>query len=188
MPLYKVNDAARRSTRALAGMDNSWLRQLLDDRTPVSFKTTCTVEEAVRRLSTITVTSRWRTIFSQCIYGKVSPRSVRLERTVPFFTNSWKPVFEGYFEESHQATILVGTFGVSTYTRRFMKVFVSFGVAWSIFACLSLWLNPTPELPWWFPLAGIGMAALGILMNRTFAKLSGGDVTWLSDRIKSSLR
>ena len=106
---------------------------------------------------------------------------------MPTFRNSWKPVFTGHFAEANGAVVLIGTFGAAYLNRRFMQVFVAFGVLWSLGAFWSLHKTPGQQLPAWFPLAGFGMAALGLVMSQIFARISRGDIIWLSDRIAGAL-
>ena len=161
---------------------------MLETPQPVRFDTALRLPQAVSRLAAETEFSSWRLRFSEYMLGRVTPDSVSLRRVVPFFRNSWQPVFEGKFVETNGRTALVGLFGTSRLTRITMYIFVGFGTFWS---CLALWsvsAHPDPNLPAWFPFCGFGMAALGLLMSRGFAWLSRGDVAWLTDKITNALR
>ena len=160
---------------------------LLDPRKQVRFDSALELNEAIRRLSSIVRTSSLGSLFKQHIRGTVSEAKVRLERVTPFFHNSWRPTFAGNFVQENGKVSLVGSYGLSASVRRFMYVFIVFGVVWSLGAGYSVVTEPQPELPFWFPFAGVGMSCVGILMTRGFALTSSGDVDWLSQQIRNAL-
>jgi len=162
-------------------------RQLLDDRQPVRFEVRLTLDDAIARLAAATESSRKLFSVTEYLFGRVSAADVRLERVMPTFHNSWKPMFTGHFVEANGAVVLIGTFGAAYFTRMFMRVFMAFGVLWSIGALWSLHKTPGQQLPVWFPFAGLGMAVLGLVISRIFGRISRGDITWLSDRISGAL-
>jgi hypothetical protein len=168
-------------------METVWYRQLLDDRQPARFEVKSTLDEAIARLAAATERSRKLFSVTEYMFGRVSAPEVRLERVMPTFRNSWKPVFTGHFIEANGTVVLIGTFGAAYFTRIFMHVFVAFGVLWSIGAFWSLHKTPGQQLPPWFPFAGLGMATLGLVISRIFERISRGDVIWLSDRIAGAL-
>jgi hypothetical protein len=168
-------------------VETVWYRQLVDDRQPASFEVNSTLDEAIARLAAATESSRKIFSANEYMFGRVSAPQVRLERVMPTFRNSWKPVFTGRFVEENGKVILIGTFGAAYFTRVFMHVFVAFAVLWSIGAFWSLHKTDGQQLPAWFPFAGLGMAALGLVMSRIFARISRGDIVWLSDRIAGAL-
>jgi hypothetical protein len=168
-------------------METVWYRQLLDDRQPARFEVKWTLDEAIARLAAATESSRKLFSVTEHMFGRVSAADVRLERVMSMFRNSWKPVFTGHFVEANGAVVLIGTFGAAYSTRMFMRVFVALGVLWSIDAFWSLHKTPGHQLPAWFPFAGLGMAALGYVTSRIFARISRGDILWLSDRIAGAL-
>jgi hypothetical protein len=168
-------------------MDSPWYRRIFDEPQFVRFETPMGLAEAVSQLAAETETSSWRIRFSEYMLGRVSANSVRLRRVVPYFRNDWKPVFEGRFEEAGGRVALVGIFGASRSTRIFMYVFISFGLLWSVFAFLAVSMHPDPTLPVWFPVAGFGMAVVGVLMSRGFGWLSRGDIAWLKQKIAAAL-
>ena len=163
-------------------------KELIDDRQPVRFEIEGPVEDAICRLSDATEAPGFRLAVRPHMCGRVSEEGVRLERVAPLFRNSWKPVFVGHFEKSDGQVFLVGTFGVATFTRVFMYVFVTFGVLWSVGASWSVLARPGPSLPVWFPFAGIGIAGIGVAMSKLGAKLSNGDVPWLTRQISDALQ
>ena len=165
----------------------SWFRRILPADRPVRFETHLPVVEAVRRLEAIVEPFGWRRFVTETIRGKVSTDAVSLERVIPLFTNSWRPMFEGRIEAAPVGSALVGSFGLSTYTRRFMLVFIGFGVMWSLMAGCTVAMTPQPELPFWFPFAGLGMAGVGVVVSHVAHALSSGDIEWLSGRIRNAL-
>ena len=168
-------------------MENSVVTRLLDNQQPARFEARCSVDEAIRRLDDIVEPSRLGSPFQQHIFGRVTRDGVYLERVTPLFKNSWRPAVEGRFEVARGVTVLVGSFGLSKSTRRFMKLFVAFGFLWTIGAGWSVLAHPQPELPVWFPFAGIGIACVGVAMSKVFAAASAGDVEWLSTKVSEQL-
>jgi hypothetical protein len=168
-------------------METVWYHQLLDDRQPARFEVKSTLHEAIARLAAATESSQKLFSAADYMFGRVSGPDVRLERVMPTFRNSWKPVFAGHFVEENGTVVLTGTFGTTYFTRIFMHFFVAFGILWSIGAFWSLHNTPEQQLPPWFPFAGFGMAALGLMMSQIFGKISRGDIIWLSDRIAGAL-
>ena len=169
------------------GMKSLSLWPLLPSAQPVCFLTPLPVAEAVRYLATNVQTSPWGQPLRQHLYGHASAESVYLERVTPFFHNSWRPVFEGRLEARAVGSALVGSFGMSKSTRRFMTFFIGFGLAWSAFASCSVALSPQPDLPFWFPFVGIGMAGVGVIMARVASRISSGDIEWLSEHVRDIL-
>lgn len=156
-------------------------------RRHVQFVTRLPVDTAVNHLADRVETSRWAQLFHQHVYGRVSANSVYLERVTPFFSNSWRPVFEGRFEDHPDGTLLVGSFGTATATRRIILFAIAFCMLWTVGAGWSVVSIPQPGLPFWFPIGGIGMAGIVVLMSRAAAASSSGDVEWLTDRVQEAL-
>jgi hypothetical protein len=163
------------------------LDQALGPRHPVSFVSFASLEVAAEKLHSACTTSRFKRLLSERMYGHSRVDSVYLERVTPFFANSWRPVFYGRFETQDGRTVLVGSFGLSTYTRRFMVVFIAFSLFWTAVASWATFsAAPDPEF-FWFPFAGVGMAAAVIAMGRFGALLSKSDIDWISTRVESAL-
>ena len=167
---------------------SSVFRRVLPADRPVRFETHLPVAEAARRLEVIVEPFGWRRFTTENIRGKVSSEFVSLERVTPLFANSWRPRFEGRVEAAKVGSVLVGSFGLSTYTRRFTMLFVGFGVVWSLMAGCSVVSTDQPELPFWFPFAGIATAGLGLAITHVASSLSSGDIEWLSARIRDALQ
>lgn len=166
----------------------SGVRSLLfGSRREVRFSTVLKIDDAVRLLADNVETSRWGQMFTPHIYGRVSKDSVYLERVTPFFTNSWRPVFEGGFEGSIGGAVLAGTFGVSKATERSIMFGVGFCLLWSVGAGCSVLTTPQPELPVWFSFAGLGMAGLLVATSRVAAAASSSDIVWLTEQLQGIL-
>jgi len=168
-------------------MSRSFVARLFDNSTPVRYRCALSIDDAVGHLLRGTETSRVRALYKPCMFGQVTRDRVQLQRVIPFVANSWKPVFEGRFSEEVGVAVLDGSIGTSRATRRFMKVSVGFCVLWSVGAFLSVTVMPGPQLPWWFPLAGLGMAAVTLALSAAASTASAADRAWLSQRIGDAL-
>ncbi len=74
--------------------------------------------------------------------------------------------------ERHMTSLSI--LGIRTFDR-------SVGAMWSVLT------DPQANLPAWFPFAGLGIAGVGIGMSYFGAKLSSGDVQWLTRQIGDAL-
>ena len=169
-------------------MISEYFTELLGGRQAVTILTACPVDEAVRRLSEGVSTSRFAASFGGKTYGHVSREAVYLERVSPFFANSFRPVFEGRFEERLGIAVLIGSFGLARSIRRSIAFFVGFGLFWSVMAGCSVLIDErNHDLPIWFPFAGIGMSIFAVALARIGADISSGDIDWLSREIRKRL-
>jgi hypothetical protein len=75
---------------------------------PASFKSDYTLEESVSNLRKATNRTVFSNLFKQSAVGRVDKTKVRLQRVIPFFGNSFKPIFVGNFVERDSGVFLDG--------------------------------------------------------------------------------
>jgi hypothetical protein len=163
-----------------------YLRRLLYESEPAEFRSAYSVAESVERLQAATKRSAFSAIGEAAAVGKVSQDRVRLQRVTPMVRNSFKPFFVGRFESRDGVTLLVGRFGMSSFTRIFMTFWLGMVALFAV-GFLAGSLNATVSyprqtviVPFLMLIAGLGLVALG----KWFAR---NDVAWLSGVIGRAL-
>jgi hypothetical protein len=163
-----------------------WLGRLLYESTPAKFRSAYSVAESVERLQAATKRSAFSAIGEAAAVGKVSQDGVRLQRVTPMVRNSFKPFFVGRFESRDGATLLIGRFGMSLFTKIFMTFWLGMVALFAV-GFLAGSLNATVSYPrqivmgpFLMLIAGLGLVALG----KWFAR---NDVAWLSGVIGRAL-
>jgi hypothetical protein len=121
------------------------------------------------------------------MFGKIEAERVRLQRVYPFVANAYKPIFMGRFEEAEGRATLIGEFTLRPDVARFLRWGMAFCVLWSVGASVSIALRGWGQLPWWFPLAGLGMAFVFSSFARLGWRMSEGDIDWLSARVREAI-
>ena len=157
---------------------------------PASFATDLPLPEAVSRLRANTT----RTIFPgfrrQVAVGPVTPERVQLQRVIPFFGNSFKPVFVGAFRHGRDGrVILEGRFTMFPFSKIFISVWLAFAALLTIVVTAAVFHSPDAAAPSEMvgPLIGLAFVAFGIVLVRIGWWLSRGDITYLSDVIRRAL-
>ena len=163
------------------------LEFVVGPRRAVQFRTALPVDSAVQALSAHVQPSRWPQSHRRSIYGRVSEGVVYMERITPGFQNSWRPVFEGEFQQAPQGAVLVGTFGAGATVTRFTTAIVTFAILWTLAATAATLLQTKPKLPMWFPLCGLAVGAAAIAIARIAARASAEDIPWLTAKIEEGL-
>src|SRR5579862_9715224 len=107
-----------------------WLWRLLYESTPAEFSCAYGLEESVERLRAATKRSVFSALSETAAVGKVSEKSVRLQRVIPMVGNSFKPFFLGQFQISNGQVLLIGRFTMLP----IVKVFMTF---WFCFVSLT---------------------------------------------------
>jgi hypothetical protein len=160
-----------------------WLWRLLYESTPVEFRSAFGLEESVERLRAATKRSVFSALSETAAVGKVSEKSVRLQRVIPMVGNSFKPFFLGQFESSNGQVLLVGRFTMLP----IVKVFMTFWFGFVSLTSLGFLLGASSTTPVPAVLGPFGMIAGGVAML-AFAKwLARNDVAWLSKLIEGAL-
>ena len=161
------------------------IRNFLYSSTPASFESRYSLEKSVERLRISTRRSVFGAFTSQQAVGKVSEDRVVLQRVIPFVGNSFKPSFIGRFQRTSGGIVLTGRFTVHWFTKAFMTVWFGFCLLWTVLATISV--VSAQDVPWWFPLPGLGMIAFGVAMVQLCKFLSRNDAAWLSKVISAAL-
>ncbi|MBN3786750.1 hypothetical protein [Burkholderia sp. Ac-20353] len=103
---------------------------------PARFASSYSVDESVQRLHAVIKPSVLSCLLppTQAVVGRVTERSVRLQRVIPFYGNSFKPCFMGTFEQHDGKVVLDGRFTMFTP----IKIFMTFWLASATVGCLLL--------------------------------------------------
>jgi hypothetical protein len=161
-----------------------WLWRLLYESTPVEFSSAFGLEESVERLRTATKRSVFSALSETAAVGKVSEKSVRLQRVIPMIGNSFKPFFLGRFQSSEGKVLLVGRFTMLPIVKVFMTFW--FGSLALVSLGLLFGLNSTMPVPAVFgPLVMVGGGVAMVAFGKWLAR---NDVAWLSKLIEGALR
>jgi len=170
------------------------IRNLLYRGIPARFDSDFPLEDSVRRLREATKRSVFSELTRQSAVGTVSERKVKLQRVIPFFGNSWKPIFIGEFLIDHGRVVLDGQFTMFTSTKVFNTIWFGFAIVWTLLSCffavgtaVAPNLPPDVRLTVLFPLIGIAFICVGLLMVRFGWWSSRGDIAYLSNVIKQAL-
>ena len=133
-------------------------------------------------------------MFQEGAVGRVSEEEVSLQRVIPFFGNSCKPIFKGRFRREVNGIILEGQFTRFLLTKIFMGFWFSFLVVWTLLSCvfaLGTALMPdkslSVSLTILFPLFGAGMLVGGYLLVHLGGWWSRGDIAYLCGVIAQAL-
>jgi hypothetical protein len=89
---------------------------------PVEFRSDYPLDEAMGRLRKVVQPNIFCSLFKQSAVGRVGKDRVRLQRVIPFFGNSFKPIFVGKFDESAEVVFLKGRFTTFTSAKVFMTI------------------------------------------------------------------
>jgi hypothetical protein len=160
-----------------------WLWRLLYESTPAEFRSAFGIEESVERLRAATKRSVFSALSQTAAVGKVSEKSVRLQRVIPMVGNSFKPFFLGRFESREGKVLLVGRFTILPIIKVFMTFWfgmVTLGSVGLLFGLTSTILAPAVLGPFVMLGAGVAMVAFGKWLARN-------DVAWLSEAIENAL-
>jgi hypothetical protein len=160
-----------------------WLWRLLYESTPAEFRSAFGLEESVERLRAATKRSVFSALSETAAVGKVSEKSVRLQRVIPMVGNSFKPFFLGQFQSNNGQVLLVGRFTMLPIVKLFMTFWFGFVTLTSVGFLFGLNSTiPAPAVLGPFVMVGGGVAMLA------FAKwLARNDVAWLSEVIEDAL-
>ena len=101
---------------------------------PASYRSDYPLNEAVGRLRGSVETNGFYALLKESAVGKVSERHVRLQRVIPFFGNSFKPIFVGMFRQKAEGVFLEGKFTTFMYSKIFMTLWFGFASLWTIAA------------------------------------------------------
>ena len=161
---------------------------------PVIFKSDYSLAESVHRLQSATNRSVFSSFFKQSAVGRVDEGKVRLQRVIPFFGNSFKPIFVGTFVKNDAGVILDGKWTTFLFARIFSYIWFAFIAVWTIVAAVGIIPtiidSPTGciyKFETYFPLIGVCFIVSGIYFNRFCWWLSRSDMDYLAKVISKSL-
>ena len=160
-----------------------------------SFPSDFPMSESIARLRARTERSIFSSLFHESAAGPVGESRVRLQRVIPLFGNSFKPIFVGAFQQSHGRVVLEGRFTIFLFSKIFMTAWLTLALVWTIIAaCVVLrTVHNDPgrlgegTLALLFPLFGLVFFAAGIGFIRGSWWLSRNDMGYLSSVIRSAL-
>jgi hypothetical protein len=161
-----------------------WLWRLIFESTPVEFRSAFGLEESVERLRAATKRSVFSALSETAAVGKVSEKTVRLQRAIPLVGNSFKPFFMGRFRSSEGKITLVGRFTMLPV----IKVFMGFWFGFLLLISLGFLFdaNSRGRIPAILgPLAMIGAGVALLAFGKWLAR---NDIAWLSRVIEDALK
>jgi len=162
---------------------------------PYSLKSDYPLEESISRLKEATKDSLWQSWSNENAVGKVSNSGIRLQRVIPKFGNSFKPTFVGKLVARNGMVKLEGKFTMFLFTKFFMTFWLAFAAFWTIGASIKLqevWAtNPgrfeSQPILMFFPLLGLGLLIIGVVLLKGGWKLSSGDIDYLKQVFETAL-
>jgi hypothetical protein len=162
---------------------------------PARFLSDFSLMESVARLRQRTERSVFSSLFHQTAVGPVTESRVRLQRVIPFFGNSFKPIFVGKFAHSHGRIVLEGRFTMFLFTKVFMTCWLVFFLVAAILSTLAAF-NAVGEdlarvrdepIASFSPLVAIMFLVAGVLFVRGCWWLSRNDIVFLTSVIRDAL-
>jgi hypothetical protein len=161
---------------------------------PARFPSDFSVSQSVERLRAHTKRTIFSALFRQAAVGPVSESRVRLQRVIPMFGNSFKPIYVGAFTLSQGRVVLEGRFTMYRTAKAFMCIWFSIGltiVAVALVGALKaivehrLGDQPVVLLA---PLGPLAFLLGGVGFVRGCWWLSRGDIPYLTVVIEAALR
>jgi hypothetical protein len=163
---------------------------------PVRFPSDFALMKSVERLRERTRRSVFSALFRQAAVGPVSESRVRLQRVIPLFANSFKPIFVGRFHQSHGRVVLEGRFTMFLFSKIFMTSWMAFALVWTAVA-LAATLRAVGQnhtklyegaVALLVPLVGVLFFLVGVGFLRGCWWLSRNDMVFLVSVIEAALR
>jgi len=154
---------------------------------PARFESDFGREESTLRLQQATKRMFSGALTHQQAVGTVSELEVVLARRIPFVRNSFAPYFVGSFKETGQGhVVLEGRFTMHWLVKVFLTFWFGFCLLWTTLAIYATWTSATAVM-WWFPLAGVAMFGIGLVLVQLGKWLARDDTAWLSGIIREAL-
>jgi len=160
---------------------------------PFSCESNFSLEDSVARLRKNTKRSVSNSLFKQKIAGRVTASRVSLQRVVPFFGNSFKPILVGKFKEEKGKVYLQGKFTTFLLSKIFMVVWFSFALLWIALAIIQFaesfgdQAGRFPLEALLFPVGGIVFISIGVFFIKLCWRLSVKDIDYLKQVVVESL-
>ena len=152
---------------------------------PARFPSDFPMAESVARLRERTKRSVFATLLQEAAAGPVTESRVRLNRVIPLFGNSFKPVFVGAFRQDLGRVVLEGRFTMFLFSKILMTIWLAFALVWTGVAVFAVTRSPTLTLL--FPLFGLCFVVAGVAFLRFCWWLSRNDMPYLASVINTAL-
>lgn len=161
---------------------------------PVSFKSDFSLDESMSRLSDSVNSKFFSSPYKERPYGRVDGKKVKLQRFIPYFGNSYRPVFIGYFSLKESGVFLEGKWTTSL-SRKFFGIckiaFIISSLLMVAITILGMILNNKHFANWYYLLLPPVIATIFLKIEVVFARLhwrnSCDDIGYLSNLITSVL-
>jgi len=160
---------------------------------PARFPSDFSVSQSVERLRAHTKRTIFSALFRQAAVGPVSESRVRLQRVIPMFGNSFKPIYVGAFTLRQGRVVLDGRFTTFRSAKAFMCIWFSIGltivaitVVGALKAIVEHRLSDQPALLL-APLGPLAFLLVGVGFVRGCWWLSRGDIPYLTAVIEAAL-
>jgi hypothetical protein len=159
---------------------------------PARFPSDFPLMESVERLRSRTKRSVFSTLFRQAAVGVVNESKVRLQRVIPLFGNSFKPIFVGRFHHSQGRVVLEGRFTMFLFSKVFMTAWLAFALVWTVMATAealqAIGRDRTSDMAaLLFPSTGLVFFLAGVGFVRGCWWLSRTDMAFLASVIQAAL-
>ena len=130
--------------------------------------------------------------FKQKAAGRVSASKVSLQRVIPFFGNSFKPILVGKFKEKKEKVYFEGKFTTFLFSKIFMIIWFSFALLWTTLAIVQVVeaFSNQKNLPteaFLFPVGGIAFIGIGVLFIKLCWRLSAKDIDYLKKVVTEAI-
>jgi hypothetical protein len=161
---------------------------------PARFPSDFSVSQSVERLRAHTRRTILSALFRQAAVGPVSESRVRLQRVIPMFGNSFKPIYVGAFTVSQGRVVLEGRFTIYRAAKALMCIW--FSIALTLVAITLVGapkaivehrLSDQPAVLL-APLGPLAFLLVGVGFVRGCWWLSRGDIPYLTAVIEAALR
>ncbi|MGY3265484.1 hypothetical protein [Lysobacter sp. HA35] len=151
---------------------------------PAEFSSPLGAEEAAAALAA--ATRRWFQFGSQDAYakGKVSALGVTICCAGPSSAKPFKKYFVGTFAHQGEGSLLSGNFTIHPFAKIVAALWLGFIVLWTVFAGIIAIKQPQV---WWFPLAGAGIFAIGLLLFASGNRAGYRDAQWIVSHISRAI-
>lgn len=173
----------------------SKLTNFLFGNIPFSCVSIYSLEESIEKLSEETKRSVFQSLTKQNAVGIVTESNVRLQRVIPMFGNSFKPIFVGQFNTKSGKVEIEGKFTTFAISKVFMVFWLGFAAFWTVGATIKTydtWIS-NPErfdvepILMFFPLIGLAFFVVGIVFFKGCWRLSIRDIDYLKNVITKAL-
>ena len=162
---------------------------------PASFTSDFPLTVSVERLRERTNRTVFSALLRQAAVGPVTESRVRLQRVIPLFGNSFKPIFVGRFERIEGRVVLRGRFTMFLFSKIFMTLWLAFARFWTTIAAAAVLETVTRKdvtfqddpMKLFSPLIGVVFFLVGIAFVRGCWWLSRGDIAFLTSVIQNAL-